>query len=73
MIQNVIPKRLGLYAHKIQPKHEIKPDYRLKGYDFASLMLNKISPDTDSHWEVKLAGLEKSEARPCEEVISFGQ
>jgi hypothetical protein len=41
MNQNVIHKRLSLYAHKIQLKHEIKPDDWSKHYDFASLMLNK--------------------------------
>jgi hypothetical protein len=45
MTQNVIHKRLHLYAYKIQPKHEIKPDDQPKCYDFASLMLNKIDDD----------------------------
>jgi hypothetical protein len=41
MIQNVIHKRLCLYAYKIRLKHEMKPHDRPKHY-FASLMLNKI-------------------------------
>jgi hypothetical protein len=45
MIQNVIHKRLGLYAYKIRLKHEIKPHGRPKLYDFARLM-NKIHDDT---------------------------
>jgi ferredoxin-like protein FixX len=44
-IQNVIHKRLRLYAYKIQLKHDIKPDEVPKHYDFASLMLNKIDED----------------------------
>jgi hypothetical protein len=32
-----------------------------------------ISPDTDSHWEVKLAGLGMSDGRPCAQVLSMGQ
>jgi hypothetical protein len=40
-MQNVIHKRLCLYAYKIQLKHEIKPDDWPKRYDFVSLMLNK--------------------------------
>jgi hypothetical protein len=42
-IQNVIHKLLRLCAYKIQLKHEIKPDYRPKRFDFASLMLNKMT------------------------------
>jgi hypothetical protein len=45
MIQNVIYKRLQLYAYKIQLKHGLKPDDRPKRYDFASLMTNKIGDD----------------------------
>jgi hypothetical protein len=44
-IQNVIQKRLRLYAYKSQLKHEITLDDRPKLYDFASLMLNKIDDD----------------------------
>jgi hypothetical protein len=45
MIQNVIHKRLCLYAYKIQLKHDIKPDWP-KHCDFANLMLNKIDDQT---------------------------
>jgi hypothetical protein len=40
--QNVIHKRLCLYAYKIQLKQEIRPDDWVKRCDFASLMMNKI-------------------------------
>jgi hypothetical protein len=30
-----------------------------------------ISPDTDSHWEVNLAGLRKSDSWPCTQVVSI--
>jgi hypothetical protein len=32
-----------------------------------------ISSDTDQLWEVKLAGLGKSDGRPCTQVVSIGQ
>jgi hypothetical protein len=31
-----------------------------------------ILPDTESHWEVKLAGLGKSDGWPCAQVVSIG-
>jgi hypothetical protein len=52
-IQNVIHKRLCLYAYKIQMKHEIKPDDRPKRYDFASLMLNTTDDDDDDETFVR--------------------
>jgi hypothetical protein len=32
-----------------------------------------LSSDTDSHWEVKLVGLGKSDGRPSAQVVSIGQ
>jgi hypothetical protein len=46
-MQNVIQKRLCLSAHKIQLKHEIKPDDWPKHYDFFRLMLNKTDDNSN--------------------------
>jgi hypothetical protein len=65
MFENVIHKRSCLYAYKFQQKHDIKPDDQPRCYNFATLMLNRTSPDTDSHLEVKLMGLRKSDGQTC--------
>ena len=44
-IQNVLHMHLRLHAYKIQLRHEIKPDDKIKRVEFAFFMLSKIYDD----------------------------
>jgi hypothetical protein len=51
----------------------LQPISILRSLNSAFCCTVHILPDTDSHWEVKLASFAKSDGRPCAQVVPISQ